>query len=225
MLKGRILLLVLAFFTITGLFHNASAETSASSCTSILVSTPICDEFITQSCIDTYKGLEHPQVRLSALITSPKEIAPQTVTTISALQEQAPIQITPTTIAVPSEAQVPPAQTLDSDKIFDFVNQHRAALGLIPFEREESVCQLAIARSTELSGELANGSIHSGLYGRNLPYWIWENAKVGSNEEETVAWWISSPIHYQSMIGDYKYSCVKCTGNNCSQVFTSFSPK
>ena len=225
MFIGRILFLVLAFLAITGLTHQTSAASNTSSCSSILVSTPICDEFITQSCIDTRKE-EHPQVRLSALITSPKEIAPQTVSTVSVLAEQAPIQISPTSTTVLSEAQTPaPAQTLDSDKIFDLVNQHRAALGLIPFEREESVCQLAEARSTELSGELANGSIHSGLYGRSLPYWIWENAKVGSNEEETVAWWMSSPVHYQSMVGDYKYSCVKCTGNNCSQLFTSFLPK
>ncbi len=114
---------------------------------------------------------------------------------------------------------------LDSDKIFDLVNQYRNSVGLASFERENSVCELASARSSEIISEIASGVLHSGLYNRPLPYWIWENAKYGSNEEGTVAWWIASPIHHKSIVGDYKYSCVKCTGSYCSQLFTSFAPK
>lgn len=115
--------------------------------------------------------------------------------------------------------------TLDSEKIFGMVNDYRIKVGLTPFEEENSVCSLAQVRATEISDEISNGSLHSGLYNRPLPYWIWENAKYGSNEEGTVAWWLASRVHRQSIVGDYKFSCVKCAGTYCSQLFTSFAPK
>lgn len=114
---------------------------------------------------------------------------------------------------------------VDAGVIFDLINKYRAGLGLPPFEREDKLCSLALARSAELSNELANGTLHSGLYNRSLPYWVWENAKVGSDEQATVQWWINSPIHNASLVGDYKYSCGACSGNRCSQLFTSYSPK
>lgn len=195
MVKGRILILVLTFLAIFWP-RNVQAESLASACS--MASAPICGDPSTQVCAQIKKE-EAPQVQSSVIIASPKE-------------DQVTI-----------ESQTEAIQfTLDSDKIFELINQYRTSLGLTPFEREESVCQLAQVRSTELAGELANGTIHSGLYNRNLPYWIWENAKVGSNEEETVNWWLASPLHHQSIVGDYKYSCVKCTGNNCSELFTSF---
>lgn len=120
---------------------------------------------------------------------------------------------------------VEPTVTLDSEKIFGMINDYRSKLGLTPFEEENSVCSLALTRSTEIPGEIQNGTLHSGLYNRNLPYWIWENAKYGSDEAGTVAWWLASHIHHASIIGDYKYSCVKCTNSYCSELFTSFVPK
>ncbi|MBI4092260.1 MAG: hypothetical protein HY427_03590 [Candidatus Levybacteria bacterium] len=220
MLKGRIILLfVTAFFALTGAVNKTIAATvlpSASSCSSMLVSTPLCDELLTQSCINEVETNPDPN-QSSVIISSPKESSPQTT-----VQTQPEILVTPTSNPVEPVLQ---QQNLNSDRIFDLINQHRASQGLAPFELEVSVCELAKARSAELAGELVNGTIHSGLYNRNLTFWIWENAKVGSNEDETVAWWISSPLHHQSIVGNYKYSCVKCSGNNCSELFTSFSPK
>lgn len=114
---------------------------------------------------------------------------------------------------------------VNADIIFNLINKYRETRGLPPFEREDKLCSLALARSSELTNELSNGTLHSGLYNRNMPYWVWENAKVGSNEEGTVQWWINSPIHHASIIGDYKYSCGACSGNRCSQLFTSYAPK
>lgn len=237
MSKGRIIfLLIVTFFIMMGWPKEAQAQIKvypeeqsqipdgtwrsdewASSCSSILVSTPLCDEFLTQSCIGLQKEPEIPQIQSSVIIYASKE-APS----------QSSIQTQPETLTTPTPTQsepVPQESSLDSDRIFDLINQHRASQGLTPFELEASVCELAQERSTELAGELVNGTIHSGLYNRNLPYWIWENAKVGSSEDETVAWWLSSPLHHQSIVGDYKYSCAKCQGTNCTQLFTSFVAK
>jgi len=133
-------------------------------------------------------------------------------------------------IAVPeikTEESLPsPAVNLNSDLIFDLTNEYRAKFGLAPFEKEEKVCNLAEIRTGEIASELAgNGALHSGLYNRNLPYWIFENAKVGSDEQGTLNWWVHSPIHRQSIVNNYKYSCVKCNGSICSQLFTSYEAK
>lgn len=114
---------------------------------------------------------------------------------------------------------------LDPNKIFYLVNRFRISAGLAPFEKNDQVCELAQTRSTELAAEILNGTLHLGLYNRNLPYWIWENAKYGSDEQGIVAWWLASPLHHLSIVGDYKYSCIKCVGMYCSELFTSFAPK
>ena len=114
---------------------------------------------------------------------------------------------------------------VNADVVFELINKFRSSQGLPPFEREDKLCSLALARSAELSNELANGTLHSGLYNRNLPYWITEDAKVGSDEQGTVEWWLNSPIHHAAIVGNSKYSCGACSGNRCSQLFTSYTPK
>lgn len=213
-----IFLLIVAFFVIMGWSNIAQAETSASSCSSILASTPLCEEIESQTCKETAEQQGEPkQAQMAVIIAEAKTEPAQTSLSTTAI-------ILPTIIQQQEEGDSDSTE-LNSERIFELINQYRAHQGLVPFERDNKVCELAQIRSAELATELANGTIHSGLYARNLPYWIWENAKIGANEEGAVAWWISSPLHRQSIVGDYKYSCVKCTGNHCSQLFTSFSPK
>lgn len=118
------------------------------------------------------------------------------------------------------------AENLNSDLILELINQHRTKIGKASFVKDEALCQLAQARSSELHDELfVKGGLHSGLYNRNLPYWITENAKYGSNEAGTVVWWLNSPIHRSAIEGDYTYSCGACKGTKCAQLFTSYTPK
>jgi hypothetical protein len=115
--------------------------------------------------------------------------------------------------------------SLDANLIFDLINAHRASIGKPAFLKDDALCSLAITRSLELPAEFANGSLHSGLYNRGLPYWITENAKWGSNEAGTVQWWLNSPIHRSAIQGDHIYSCGACNGTQCSQLFTSYVSK
>ena len=140
---------------------------------------------------------------------------------------------TPNPTVTPAPSQEPrdllPAEgvTLDDNLIFSFINDHRTQMGLPAFQKDEALCTLAKTRSVELHGELFEGKgyLHSGLYNRNLPYWITEDAKWGSNEAGTVKWWLNSPIHRHAIEGNYIYSCGACTGSQCSQLFTSYTPK
>lgn len=114
----------------------------------------------------------------------------------------------------------------NSDIIFNLINEHRSKIGKPAFQKDEKLCKLAETRSYELHDELfITGGLHSGLYNRNLPYWITEDAKYGSNEAGTVDWWLHSPIHRKAIEGDYIYSCGACNGTQCSQLFTSYTPK
>ncbi len=115
--------------------------------------------------------------------------------------------------------------TVDANIIFDLMNAHRVSIGKPAFIRDDALCSLAQTRSMELSEEFANGTLHSGLYNRQLPYWITEDAKWGSNEAGTLRWWINSPIHRAAIEGNHTYSCGACNGSQCSQLFTSYTPK
>lgn len=206
------------FIFLLPLFLSLGAQTYAKTFPNIAASStcresvacfdaPIC---MPATKIEPPRQIQGKALRVTSPVSSPKPTNPQSE---------------PTQIPTPSINISSASATLDADKIFELVNQYRASHNLPPFELNDAVCELAKNRSMELGIEIAKATIHAGLYARNLPYWIWENAKAGSNEEETVAWWLASPIHRQSIVGDYKYSCVKCQGTNCSQLFTSFSPK
>ena len=174
------------------------------------------------------KALPLPKIEVK--ITKPQAIILESSSLLQAQIEPKKIpQAEPEPEEIPAPtpfiAYVPNDMQVNADTIQDLINAFRTRAGLTPFMREDNVCSLAKIRSMELAGELANGVLHSGLYNRNLPYWIWENAKVGSDEQGTVTWWLNSPIHRSSMVGNYKYSCGACTGSYCSQLFTSYEPK
>lgn len=155
----------------------------------------------------------------SALYIPPVSIEPTTTPTVTT--------VSPTPIAQTPTDNVPADSTsLNSDTIFDLINAHRAQIGMPAFQKDDALCTLAKTRSLELHDELfVNHNLHSGLYNRNLPYWITEDAKWGSNEAGTVRWWLNSPIHRHAIEGDYVYSCGACQGSLCSQLFTSYTPK
>ncbi len=122
----------------------------------------------------------------------------------------------------------PPTNTpsLNADLIFNMINDHRVALGLPKVEKEDKLCQLAQMRAPEGIAEVfKTGAIHSGLYNRNIPFWITENMKYGTSELEAFTWWLNSYIHRKAIEGNYKYSCGACSGNLCVQEFTNYQPK
>lgn len=133
-------------------------------------------------------------------------------------------------IAEPTPTVIVSEQTVthvgnNPDVVMNLVNAHRATLGKPAFIKDDALCSLAQTRSNELAGEGANGTLHAGLYSRNLGYWATENAKIGGDEAETVRWWLNSSIHRSQIQSDYVNACVGCTGKNCALVFTNYTPK
>lgn len=124
-----------------------------------------------------------------------------------------------------SEKDINPQSGLDSETLLSLVNNHRQKLGHKPFEKEESLCKIAESRAIELYDEIFEGRMHAGFFVLNLPYMATENIIFQNSEEAAINWWLSSPLHRSSIVGNYTHSCVACYGKTCTQIFTSFIPK
>lgn len=140
------------------------------------------------------------------------------------------IIVSEVTLPTPSPTVIVSEQNIthvgnNPDTVLNLVNAHRATIGKAAFIKDEELCSLAQMRSNELAAESSRGALHSGLYNRNLDYWVTENAKIGGDENETVRWWLNSSIHRSQIQSDYTNACVGCTGKNCALVFTSYNPK
>jgi uncharacterized protein YkwD len=155
------------------------------------------------------------------------EIAAEEVTDVLASAvspSPTPASATPAESPVISQQLSTPGG-LDAEKIFLLVNNHRIAKGLSPLQKDPRSCELASVRAPEIAAEIAEGRMHAGMYGRNLPYWNTENIIQMRTEEEAVQWWLNDYIHRVAIEGNYTYTCVACHGNNCAQEFTNFQPK
>ncbi len=134
---------------------------------------------------------------------------------------QVAIETTPEPLVQPQEEK---AHSLNPEVILSLINEKRAQANLAPLEKDEKVCEVANLRAPELSGELAKGQLHAGFYGRHLPYPAAENVIYMRSEEAAVDWWMNSSVHRRQLLGDYKYTCVACSGESCTEIFAN-SPK
>lgn len=155
------------------------------------------------------------QARNDLTIPTPTAAAP---TPTKPLSTPTTIQATATTVPTNNGG-------LNPEKLFTMANNYRQSKGLAPLEKDERACTLAASRAPEINAEVAEGRMHSGLKARNLPYWNTENIITMNSEEAAFNWWINDTIHREAIEGNYKYSCVACSGNACAQEFTNFQPK
>lgn len=150
-----------------------------------------------------------------------KEVITENLDTPEAIGPAPAVMGMLTSLAVPA-----PGPSLNADVIFNLINDYRTGLGLPKFEKEDKLCQLAQVRAPEgISEVFVSGKIHSGLYNRNIPFWITENMKYGTSEVEVFNWWLHSYIHKKAIESSHKYSCGACSGNLCVQEFTNYQPK
>ncbi|MEK7571240.1 MAG: CAP domain-containing protein [Patescibacteria group bacterium] len=235
-LAGYFALALGSFGIFTGLFHSTSAYAQG---TIIPIPSPTKAETpqITPSPTIFFTVVEEP-----ASTDNPKLVKPTVQPTATPLptkkdqsteeKKQITITPTPTTKITPT----PTAQTavaagqniggLNAEKLFSMSNAHRQSIGLPALQKDEKTCSLATARASEIAAEMAAGTLHSGMYGRNLPYWNTENAIAIAPEEAAFNWWLGDPIHRQAIESPtHTISCVACSGNYCVQEFTSYQPK
>ena len=117
--------------------------------------------------------------------------------------------------------------SLNSDLLFDMINNHRASIGLPAYQKDERLCTIARDRGPDLYNEIfVNGNMHAGFYKLNLPYWATENMISLGSEQASFNWWMNSSIHRRAIESSaHTHSCGACYGNSCAQIFTAFQPK
>lgn len=110
--------------------------------------------------------------------------------------------------------------------LFNLVNEYRKKIKLPQLENDGNLCKIAESRLPELQGEIFGGKgMHSGFYKKEISQSGTENLISFSTEKEALNWWLHSFVHKHAIEGNYKYSCVACVGNNCTQLFTNVEQK
>jgi uncharacterized protein YkwD len=118
------------------------------------------------------------------------------------------------------------APELDADILFQLVNDYRKKHGLDELIKDPYLCKITESRGPEVYEEITyTGALHSGLYARNLPFWISENMVTSTSEVKSLNWWLNSPIHYRTIISQSTHSCTQCFGHTCIQEFARWTPK
>lgn len=110
--------------------------------------------------------------------------------------------------------------SLDPERLTKLINNWRISQGLQSYIRSEDLCK--IAKDRVLNDAPLDD--HKGLYEKysNYPYVIQENLTSADTEGEALSNWGNSSPHLATLKKPYKYSCVYCKGNYCSQIFSSF---
>jgi uncharacterized protein YkwD len=161
---------------------------------------------------------------IKELVTEEKVVKVGESLTSPSPSPQVPVSPLPNPSASPIVAQT--AGSLNSELIFQMINNHRASIGKPAFEKDERLCKIAQERVPQLQNEIfGSGMMHAGLKAMNLPFWNTENIAGYQTEKQTVDWWLSDYIHRVAIESDHKYSCGACLGNTCAQEFSSFVPK
>lgn len=165
------------------------------------------------------------------LILAQKSLSPKQPTPTQKISTPTPTpqavlavaQISPT--IMPQTAQTNSEQTpgLNADVLFSLVNQYRASYGMPAFEKNDTVCSIAEERAPQVAAEVASGNMHAGFYSLHLPYQATENIISMRTDQEAFNWWVGDPIHRKAILSSATYSCVACSDNSCSEIFTGFS--
>lgn len=170
-----------------------------------------------------------PQVQVEAEVISqkatPTALPTPTTSTVRTTMSSGETTPTPQAVLTANTVSLENSGGLNADKLFSMVNAYRATLNLPPYQKDERSCQLAKERAPEIAQEIASGTMHKGMYDRNLPYWNTENIITMRTEEKALNWWLNDYIHKKQIEGPYKYSCTACAGNACAQEFTDFTAK
>ena len=174
-----------------------------------------------------------PISQVSEVSITESEVIITPTPTPSAASIPTPTPLTKTA-ATPTQSTVASTSTgantstgggLNADVLFSMSNTYRAGLGLPAFQKDERICSLAAQRAPEISAEISGGHMHSGKDSHNFPYWFTENIIEFRTEAEAFNWWINDYIHRVQIVAANTHSCVACSGNACTQEFTSFQAK
>lgn len=121
-------------------------------------------------------------------------------------------------IIIPS----PTPLIFSEEKLWSLVNEWKINQGSNPYIKDQRLCNLANVRLEEI--RLKNN--HDGFWNHTNDFPHKELAENLSSdyifEDKALIGWLNSPPHRKTLEHDYKYSCLKCLGDRCVQLFANF---
>lgn len=119
-----------------------------------------------------------------------------------------------------SSSTPPPKIELDSNILFQLVNNWRTQKGYRVYVQDDRLCKIALDRADDILPD-----DHKGLYEKygSYPYVISENTTYGySTEQAALDGWLGSSGHLENLEKLYSASCIKCYKLSCVEIFSSF---
>lgn len=107
-------------------------------------------------------------------------------------------------------------------KLWSLVNEWRIGQNLNSYTEDQRLCNLTEVRLQETASNYS----HDGFWPHSkdfLHQGLSENlTKDAIFEDKALQSWLDSPPHRKTLEHDYKYSCLKCLGDRCVQLFANF---
>ena len=114
--------------------------------------------------------------------------------------------------------------SIDSDKLLSLIQNWRKDQGLSEFVENAQLCRVAEDRVLDgfddhegLHLKLKNGDYN--FLGEKVL--LSENITTGLFPQDALNNWLDSPPHKEALMDDYKYTCVRCEGLYCVQIFSN----
>jgi uncharacterized protein YkwD len=126
-------------------------------------------------------------------------------------------RVDPQVVVIPTTKEWKP----DSDSLFALIQRWRVDNGYAEYTEHEELCSIAATRAVDNANDTYD---HQGFLEKykDYPYLLSENITKAFSEEEALKAWLDSPAHRKALETNYKYSCVKCYGTSCIQIFSNF---
>lgn len=121
---------------------------------------------------------------------------------------------------VPSVTPTPIIK-LSEDVLFGLINEWKYKEDGYTYSKHEDLCEIANDR-------VDDPYTHQGFIDKywNYPYELSENlSKDHLSEQSVLNGWLNSKRHREALERSYTYSCVRCEGNYCVQIFSNLSSK
>lgn len=112
--------------------------------------------------------------------------------------------------------------TFSQSKLWDLINEFQINHSDRSYIQTPKVCAFAEKRIVETRTEWS----HAGFYNHLQEFTytkLGENIIKGyASEKATLQAWLASPSHRKNLTDAYRFSCLRCEGNRCVQIFADF---
>lgn len=116
---------------------------------------------------------------------------------------------------------VPTKVPISAEIIWNQVNEWRISQGKKAYILDENICKVAQERADEITKDFGHQLFMSHINELKKFAYVGENLAGELKTNEDAMWgWLLSPEHHKTLEDNrYTHSCIRCTDNDCAQIF------